>query len=258
MAAEQILLDDSFYVSIKDSKDGTQKVVICEYEKQKYDCDDLPSTSLSININDINQMKEFCQKIEDDVLPFIKHNLVQRKRRNEDEGEGEKLNKKSKEEDKKNDVRSKGFMAKKPAHLKLKIPPIRNIICDEVEMTEREITLEDKLFHIYVEEAWKELDKLRTENCYGCIHNRPSQKDHDLCLEFLHSYDADNYMDRALSKVDGTKIVHSFHEVINEINPPLNGLELLKYKTFEWAEETAECHYGQNIIKTLLSQKLYE
>ena len=124
-------------------------------------------------------------------------------------------------------------------------------------MTEREKCLEDNLFSLYAREAAKRLSELRTKHCYGCTYDRPSQKDHDLCMA-MHETDVDYYIDLAFSKVNGAKIIQYWHETLKNISPPLSGLEMLKYKSFEWFEETVQCHDGKESIKAIMLEKLKE
>ena len=135
----------------------------------------------------------------------------------------------------------------------------KNILSDEVAVSsEKQKYLEEKLFKIFANEAYKRLGNLRTENCFGCLNDRPSQKDHDLCLQLI-KVDSDYYVDLALSQVDGTKAVQYWREAINhDIKPPLNELELLKYNSRKWIEETSECSQGQKSIKKLMFKKLKE
>ena len=74
----------------------------------------------------------------------------------------------------------------------------------------------------------------------------------------LSKVDADYIIDFALSQVDGTKAIQYWREAINYIKPPLNELELLKYNSKKWIEETSECSHGQKSIKTLIFKKLKE
>ena len=77
MASEQILLHDSFFVSIKEEEGGTRKVVVFEYEEEDINnSEDLePRVNLTINIANMKKRKELYQEIEDNVLPFIQENL---------------------------------------------------------------------------------------------------------------------------------------------------------------------------------------
>ena len=44
-----------------------KNVVISEYEENKYACDDLPSTSLTLTLVDINDFQDVCQKVQEEL-----------------------------------------------------------------------------------------------------------------------------------------------------------------------------------------------
>lgn len=136
MASEQILLHDSFFVSIKEEEGGTRKVVVFEYEEEDINnSEDLePRVSLTINIANMKKRKELYQEIEDNVLPFIQENLKNTsKRRSEACEDKENTPQDSKKSKKEEDEMKPNFMSRKPGHLRLQVNPTHeNNICDEV------------------------------------------------------------------------------------------------------------------------------
>jgi len=62
----------------------------------------------------------------------------------------------------------------------------RTILCDELEMSDRQKSIEKLLMIILAKETTDQLSTIVKENCYECCHDRPSQNDHDLCIEASH------------------------------------------------------------------------
>ena len=70
------------------------------------------------------------------MIPFVQENVLLQNKRQDEADVQEPKDKKQKL----NDDQTVGpkFMSRKPDHLKLELPPSRQFICDEVELTERE------------------------------------------------------------------------------------------------------------------------
>ena len=115
-----------------------------------------------------------------------------------------------------------GYMAKKPKDLKLKIPPRHKIIIDEVEMsvTQRESEIEEKLKRLYTQTIREEINRLMKENCYGCANDRPSQKDHDLCLDTSYSELVEKFFEKAKSNIDNDVVYDMWYKTFEDYNYP--------------------------------------
>ncbi|KXJ25009.1 hypothetical protein AC249_AIPGENE29233 [Exaiptasia diaphana] len=101
------------------------------------------------------------------------------------------------------------------------------------------------------EETRKRLCELQKKNCFGCLFDCPSQKDHDLCMGFENVDDEEYYIELAMERVDNMKMAEYWQELCRE-KLGLSDLERLKYTSKEWIEETVQSFYGKTAIMKIV------
>ena len=80
----------------------------------------------------------------------------------------------------------------------------------------------------------EQLSRVIKENCYGCIYDCPSQHDHDICCNPSFEEVLDQCLEEAISKVDVNQLLVEFRKSLNDVTPPVSGLEMLKYDRLDW------------------------
>ena len=246
-----IYVDEEFYATIEDKEDGSKAVTIISDDQDPI-----------VNECNLANMEEAMQYLN----VFAKKLLADRR-----ESKGlaktiqarEPLEKPNRKRSKRGAEKSTGqvkarkrlsFKNKKPAHLKLEIP-MESIIVDEVQKSARETQIEDILWTIYVKTVEKQLFKTIKENCFGCVHDCPSQRDHDLCFNPSYAEVLDLYLENVVSKVDMDQVSVEFRTALNDVKPPVCGLERIKYNCMDWYHATLKNESGLIKLKNILLNK---
>ncbi len=126
---------------------------------------------------------------------------------------------------------------------------------DEIKIprSDRQKLIEQKLIECYAQEISSVIFNLAVKNCNGCITDHPSQKQHP-CLMMESDERLFLYFDEASPKVSEARVIERFMESLREIEPAVNGLELLKYTCKDW--RILFCTTRKQIIKQETSKLL--
>ena len=160
-----MFVEDKCYASVlevNDQQDGSPTIVFGNYEQRN-------SVTPSIKL-----LKEVVSYYENQQKKKKKIENRKRSHTSEEEEEDEvfspkrvKRNIENKMSEVKKSDGPKKFMSRKPEGLKLKIPPrlltVKGILVDEVEMTERQRRIKEKLWLIYAEKVQAEISRLMKE-----------------------------------------------------------------------------------------------
>ena len=103
----------------------------------------------------------------------------------------------------------------------------------KILQSNRQKLIEQKLIECYAQEISSVIFNLVVKNCNGCITEHPSQRQHP-CLMMESDERLFLYFDEALPRVSEVRVIERFVESLREIEPEVNGLELLKYTCKDW------------------------
>ena len=73
------------------------------------------------------------------------------------------------------------------------------------------------------------------KNCDGCLIDHPSQRQHD-CLVMQNEEQMLLYFDDAFENVPENDVLRCFMKSLEEIEPSVNGLEVLNYIYQDWRQ----------------------
>ena len=130
--------------------------------------------------------------------------------------------------------------------LRLTLPEPMDIDDEEIFQSHRQKLIEDKLLKCYAEEIAIVISKLVNKNCNGCFIQHPSQRQHD-CLMMEADEKLWIYFDDALENISQANVMKNFIELLKDITPNVNGLELLKYTCNDW--KTLFCVDKRKLLK---------
>ncbi len=80
----------------------------------------------------------------------------------------------------------------------------------------------DCFFAAFAEEASSYLHQLLNESCYGCLYERPSQRDHDVCLMMDRREALILYFERLIELTPRSKVMANY---INQLDKHNIGME---------------------------------
>jgi len=155
MAKEQIILFDSFFASISNGK-NIEIVQFCKNVEEKH--------QISIYLKDFSALTT----IQDLVIPVL--NVMNKRKLNAEQDEEEK--------DEEEDDDKRETNPKKKLRLEIPTPTAEPENLPPPGETDR--AMKKVLHAMFVEEAAKRWEEVVKENCFGCIYDCPSQRDHDL------------------------------------------------------------------------------
>ena len=243
--ARQLLLHDDFFASVTSNDEGIINVIITDYGTSE-GSESVDEKGLYVNIKNFEKFKENFKEIENFIFPLMDEKQKRKREEDSDTQELRKNKKKGKKEPKKPKTTS-NYMRKKPSHLKLKIKP-QKILCDEVEMKEKEKEVEEKLFNIYAEEVQEQLALLIKEKCFGCVFDKPSQKDHDVCCGTPYTEVVEQYLGEIISKVNMDKVLQMWYDFIEKMDIPSQTLERMKFNCPDQLMSSLGIEKVKNII----------
>jgi len=117
---------------------------------------------------------------------------------------------------------------------------------EERYLSHRQSLIQEKLLKSYAEEIASAISVLVVENCNGCIIDHPSQRQHP-CLMMENDEKLLLYFDIAFSRVSEASVMEKFMNSLGDIQPTVNGLELLKYTCNDW--RTLFCTNERRLLK---------
>ena len=141
---------------------------------------------------------------------------------------------------KKGPLKKKGNATKKQA------------VSPQKHKTKREKEMEKVLLRIYANELGKHISDISAEQCFGCIYDKPGQRDHDICLMTSYDERVEQFIENASSRVDN-KIVNAHLEESGKLmDPPLTPLEKSKYCSKEYQDGLLHSKDGIEQVKALI------
>jgi hypothetical protein len=121
------------------------------------------------------------------------------------------------------------------------------------EITPRQEAIENMLIDAYAYNVINIVVDFVNENCEGCKIDDPSQWHHD-CIMLDNDISVYRYLTEALEKVNDEKVMEAFTKLTEILDPPLNGLERLKYECKDSRQEIVS--RKRDDLESLSIQKL--
>lgn len=102
-------------------------------------------------------------------------------------------------------------------------------------LSKRQRVIEEKLLQCHTSELASMIHVMVEKNCNGCLIHHPSQRQHD-CLMMENEEQMLLYFDDALENVSEHDVLRCFMKSLEEIEPSVNGLEVLNYTYQDWRQ----------------------
>jgi len=87
---------------------------------------------------------------------------------------------------------------------------------------------------------------------FRCQYDKPSQRDHDKCLNTTYEENIELFLKTAMSRADQTHVMKLWYEGLKNIDPPVSAMEMLKYNCPDWLDEHLQSDLAIEKLKSIL------
>ena len=117
--------------------------------------------------------------------------------------------------------------------------PHPDMVKEEMRLIGRRLNLKHDLLVCYAEELKTLIfEQIIKELCYGCSVDHPSQTHHDVCLMMESNEQIQLCLDIALQRLNHENVIAKWiKRSKHTVDPPLNGIDILKYTSEDIPKE---------------------